>query len=236
MMPTTVHRGVAVVTGGGAGIGAATVSCFLERGYAVTALDLRFDRPDSHPQLDCKVMDIRDEVGCRRAIGAIAGNLSVVVNCAAVRVESPVLQLDADTLRAALEVNVVGALTTLRAAAERMPDGGSIVNVSSAAAYGRRNLAAYGASKAALISLTTTAALELAERQIRVNAVLPGTTDTAMLAAATATTTAPRGGSHRNRTGRVLAPKEVAEGILRTASDPLLSGAVIPLGLLPYEW
>jgi 3-oxoacyl-[acyl-carrier protein] reductase len=236
MTPAPEGRRVAVVTGGGAGIGAATVDCLLEHGYAVTALDVRFDQPLSHPDLDCKIVDLRDEDGCRRVIADIVGDLVVLVNCAAVRVESPVLELDADAFRTALDVNVVGAFTALRAAAERMVDGGSIVNVSSAAAYGKRNLAAYGASKAALISLTTTAALELAERGIRVNVVLPGTTDTAMLAASTATGTAPGRTHHRNTVGRVLAPREVAEGILRTAADPLLSGAVVPVGLLPYQW
>ena len=233
---TSTPRPAALVTGGGAGIGAAVVDGLLQRGYAVTAVDVAFDSDEPRPDLVRVEADVRDEQRCRRIVDDIQGELQVLVIAAAVRPEAALLEQDVASFRNAAEVNVLGAFTVMQAAACVMPAGGSIVSVSSAAAYGKANVAAYGATKAALISLTTTAALELAERGIRANTVLPGTTDTAMLAGA-AVGKSPDGGRRpRNTTGTVLTTTQVAEAIVRVALDPLISGAAVPIGLLPSQW
>jgi NAD(P)-dependent dehydrogenase (short-subunit alcohol dehydrogenase family) len=169
-------------------------------------------------------------------IEALRGDLQILVNVAAVRPEASLLDEDPDAFRLAMEVNLVAPFVLMQAAARRMEPGGSVVNVSSGAAYGKRNLAAYGASKAALISLTATAAMELDGLGIRVNAILPGTTDTPMLAGARSSAGHSDPRYPRNVGGRVLEADDVAGGIIRVATDPTLSGAVVPIGLLPASW
>jgi NAD(P)-dependent dehydrogenase (short-subunit alcohol dehydrogenase family) len=223
----------AIVTGGGAGIGAAVVAGLLERGYAVTAIDLRFDA-ELHDRRFLPVeADVRDEKRCRELVASTA-DLRLLVNCAAIRPAAPILDQDVEGFRAAVDVNLIAAFMLLQAAAKAMDAGGSIVNVCSAAAYGKRHLAAYGASKAGLVTLTKVAALELAERGIRVNAILPGTTDTPMLQQARRSSSGDK--TPRNVTQQVLKPAEVAPTVVRVAEDPMLSGAVVPVGLLPFEW
>ncbi|SCG78012.1 NAD(P)-dependent dehydrogenase, short-chain alcohol dehydrogenase family [Micromonospora inositola] len=224
----------AIVTGGGAGIGAAVVASLLERGYAVTAIDLHFDRKHDDPRFLPVEADARDEGRCRELVSSTP-DLRLLVNCAAIRPEAPVLDQTVEGFRAAVDVNLTAAFVLLQAAASAMDAGGSIVNVCSAAAYGKRHLAAYGASKAGLVTLTKVAALELAEHGIRVNAVLPGTTDTPMLQQVRRPSSS-GGRSPRNVTQLVLKPAEVASSVVRVAEDPMLSGAVVPVGLLPYEW
>jgi 2,3-dihydro-2,3-dihydroxybenzoate dehydrogenase len=225
----------AVVTGAGSGIGEATARALADQGYVVTAVDRHFAEPSAAPYA-CRPLDLRDSQGCTELIEALAGDLRLLINVAAVRPEAGVLDEDPDAFRLAMEVNLIAPFVLLQAAVRRMKPGGSVTNVSSGAAYGKRNLAAYGASKAALISLTATAAMELDPLGIRVNAILPGTTDTPMLTGAKTFVSSSDRKSPRNVGGRVLSPDEVAGGIVRVATDPTLSGAVVPIGLLPVAW
>jgi 3-oxoacyl-[acyl-carrier protein] reductase len=226
---------LAVVTGAGSGIGAATARALARCGYAVTAVDRRFADEPGTPYT-CRTLDLRDSRACVEMIEALRGDLQILVNVAAVRPEASLLDEDPDAFRLAMEVNLVAPFVLMQAAARRMEPGGSVVNVSSGAAYGKRNLAAYGASKAALISLTATAAMELDGLGIRVNAILPGTTDTPMLAGARSSAGHSDPRYPRNVGGRVLEADDVAGGIIRVATDPTLSGAVVPIGLLPASW
>jgi NAD(P)-dependent dehydrogenase (short-subunit alcohol dehydrogenase family) len=226
--------GAAIVTGAAAGIGAATAAALAEAGYQVTAVD-RFPTTEPGPGIRSVELDVRDHAACQELIAAIGADLTLLVNVAAVRPEAPMLEQDVEGWRAAMEVNVIGPFVLLQAAARTMRPGGSIVNVASGAAYGKPLLVAYGASKAALISMSKTAAMELAAAGIRVNVVLPGTTETPMLTAASAYDPERRTRS-RNTTGEVLSAEQVAAGIVRVAQDPLLSGSVVPVGLLPVAW
>jgi NAD(P)-dependent dehydrogenase (short-subunit alcohol dehydrogenase family) len=225
----------AVVTGAGSGIGAATARALAGQGYAVTAVDRHFaDQPDT--PYTCHTLDLRDSRACTELIAALEGDLRLLINVAAVRPEAGVLDEDPDAFRLAMEVNLIAPFVLLQAAVKRMESGGSITNVSSGAAYGKRNLAAYGASKAALLSLTATAAMELDALGIRVNAILPGTTDTPMLTGAKSFVDSGDRRYPRNVGGRVLRPDDIAGGIVRVATDPTLSGAIVPIGLLPVAW
>lgn len=231
----TATAPLAVVTGAGSGIGAATARALARQGYDVTAVDRQFSGEPGTPYT-CRTLDLRDSRACVEMIEALTGDLQILVNVAAVRPEASLLDEEPDAFRLAMEVNLVAPFILMRAAARRMEPGGSVVNVSSGAAYGKRNLAAYGASKAALISLTATAAMELDALGIRVNAILPGTTDTPMLAGARSSAGNSDRSYPRNVGGRVLEADVVAGGIIRVATDPTLSGAVVPLGLLPASW
>jgi NAD(P)-dependent dehydrogenase (short-subunit alcohol dehydrogenase family) len=237
MDDVTPYR-TAVVTGGGSGIGASLVRRLLDLEYAVTAVDVFFPEPVQHSRLVQRVADVRDLEQCQEIIDGVAGTLDLLVNLAAIRPAGPLLETGLEEWQACLDVNLTGAFVMMRTAGPKMTEqGGCIVNVSSAAAYGKRNLSAYGASKAGLISLTKTAAIEFADRGIRVNALLPGTTETQMLAAArNAGAGNPGTRAPRNFGGQTLSADAVADSVERIATTSLMTGAVIPVGLLPWEW
>ncbi|MBE0528460.1 MAG: SDR family oxidoreductase, partial [Thermoleophilia bacterium] len=161
------------------------------------------------------------------------GRLDVLVNNAGLDYSGvDVLESDLGFSRRVMEVNFFGCFLMLRAAAKAMmgaadtqtgPTAGAVVNVASrAGVVGVPSMAMYGASKAALISLTRTAALELAPR-IRVNAVAPGATETPMMRtwideqddpaafASALAATVPL--------GRLAQPREIADAVLFLASD-----------------
>lgn len=232
---SSTSPGSAIVTGAAAGIGAATATALAEAGYQVTAVDRRFPGPVSGFGVRSVELDVRDHAACQELVAAVGADLSLLVNVAAVRPEAAVLDQDVEGWRTAIEVNVIGPFVLLQAAARTMRPGGSIVNVASGAAYGKPLLVAYGASKAALVSMSKTAAMELAAGGIRVNVVLPGTTETPMLTMASTYDSKHRERS-RNTTGEVLSAEQVAAGVVRVAEDPLLSGSVVPVGLLPVAW
>lgn len=107
------------------------------------------------------------------------GRLDVVVNNAAMDHTDDLLAAPIEDIRRVFEVNAIAAITVLQAGAKRMDHGGSIINISSRlASIGVPTMGVYSAAKGAIESLTTAAAVELAPRNIRVNAVAPGMTRT----------------------------------------------------------
>ena len=182
---------VIAVTGGAAGIGAATVRLLAARGDAVVALDR--DRSGGEAlaaELGCTFVetDVADKLSVQLAFAAIDerfGRLDGLVNSAGI--ESRAL-LDATTEEGwarVLAVNLTGTMLCTQAAARlmRKHDGGSIVNVASIA--GKRisysGDVAYTASKGGVLGFTRHAAFELAADRIRVNAICPGPTRTPMI-------------------------------------------------------
>lgn len=133
----------------------------------------------------CAVVDMRHKDEIVKAIDMAAstlGRIDVLINNAAVCDSKSMWELSEDDWDEVLGVNVKGLFFALQAAARHMPPGGSIINIASVAGrLGRPTLLHYAASKAAVISITRSAAMELAARGVRVNAIAPGMIDTEML-------------------------------------------------------
>jgi len=160
-----------VVTGGARGIGARLVGELRERGAKVTSTDIL---PDC--DVVCDVSDEQDVVALFDEVGEIDG----LVNNAALLVgRKPFQEIAIDEWDRMMAVNVRGTFLCAREASKHMPNGGSIVNVSSTTAFnGSQGFLHYVASKGAVVSMTKTLAFELGPKQIRVNCVGPGFTPT----------------------------------------------------------
>jgi 3alpha(or 20beta)-hydroxysteroid dehydrogenase len=181
----------AVVTGGAGGIGAAVVRRFVAEGARVLITDLADDAGKLlSDELEGAAaychLDVRSETEWAEAVAAAEaafGPVSVLIGCAGIMVVAPVELATVEQFRSAFDVNVLGAFLGTRAVLPSMQraGGGSIVIFSSAAGLeGSPGLSAYAASKAANVSFTRTAAMELGVHNIRVNAVAPGGVDTPM--------------------------------------------------------
>jgi NAD(P)-dependent dehydrogenase (short-subunit alcohol dehydrogenase family) len=163
----------AVVTGGSGGIGSSVVGELRRRGFEVTSLSRR------------EGCDVSDEQQVRRAFSRLE-TLDVLVNCAAVLVKRPLVELSAGDWDEQLGAGLRGAFLCSREAFRLMGNkGGSIVMVSSlsgvAGAEKFPGMAAYVAAKSGLAGLTEALAVEGRPIGIRVNAVSPGAVDTPML-------------------------------------------------------
>jgi len=220
----------AVVTGGAAGIGAAIVSAFLQRGAAVVSLDRT---TDGVPEGAFGVVgDLRDDAAVRAAIAEAAdhlGGIDVLVNNAGIGARGTVEEsTDEDWLRV-LDVNVLGIARATRAALPhlRASAHAAVVNTSSiAASAGLPNRAVYATSKGAVQALTLAMAADHVQEGIRVNCVNPGTVDTQMARGHIASAADPAAElaamESRQPTGRMVSPEEVAHAVCYLAS-PLAS-------------
>ena len=183
---------VAIITGGGGGIGAATGELFCAQGAAVLLVDrdaqaleatlqrIRASNPGARVDgCSSDITDHSDAAEAARFALEKFGRLDVLVNNAAVRNTDTIANGDSAEWERVFGVNVIGALNMCRAALPALRKSGraSVVIVSSCyAVRGRKGFAAYDASKAALLAMTNNLAAEEAEHGIRVNAVCPGGT------------------------------------------------------------
>ena len=176
----------AVVTGGGHGIGGAIANRLAAEGAAVTIIDFHRERAEAKAaeiekaggRATAQAADVRQREQIEAAIdAAIAkfGTLDVVVNAAGIMDRSPFLDTDDALWRRVIDTNLTGTFLVGQVAARRMRasgKGGSIVNIASGSGIlGGQGRAAYGASKAGVMNLTQTMAIELAPHAIRVDGV-----------------------------------------------------------------
>lgn len=175
------------VSGAARGIGLAVALAFHARGAVVLGLDRRFAGGACGQPFACQTLDVSDAAAvaalCRQQQAQLP---DILVNAAGVLRLGAIDALSDDDWQQCLAVNVSGVFYLLRALLPHFKARrhGAIVNVASNAAHvPRQEMAAYGASKAALRSLSHHAALELAPYGVRCNVVSPGSTDTPMLRA-----------------------------------------------------
>jgi 3-oxoacyl-[acyl-carrier protein] reductase len=184
---------VAIVTGAGHGIGAAIAHRLAHDGAKVLLCDVNAERASRETQAirtkgltgEACMVDVRERKQVEAAVAsavAAFGRLDILVNDAGIMDREPFLEMTDELWRRVIDVNLYGTFLFAQVAARQMVrqgDGGRIVNVASnSGIFGGRGRAAYGASKAGVINLTQTLAIELAEHGILVNAVAPGPTKT----------------------------------------------------------
>ena len=186
---------VALITGAAGGIGQATVEAFIQSGATVAAADLT--APDSvsvdsgdgrEARLTIHQVDVSEPESVEQLVAAVVaahGRIDAFINAAAILDVQPFLELTLDSWERTFAVNTRGAFLAGQAVAGQMVrqgEGGRIVEIASnIARIPRLNNAAYCASKAAVVHLVRCMALELAQYDITVNALCPGSTATPML-------------------------------------------------------
>ena len=188
------ERKVALVTGGGGGIGRTTVELLAVEGAKVVVADLRLGDAETTADLIRKKggaasaveVDVADQASVADMIAAAAsafGAPDILVTCAGIGKTLPLLETDLETWNRTIEVNLTGTFLCCKAAAPAMIERGwgrmvLIGSINSRKALKHRN--AYAASKAGVWSLAQLLAVELAEHGVTANCIAPGPVDTAL--------------------------------------------------------
>lgn len=234
---------VCIVTGSARGIGKEIAELFADEGAAVIVNDAREGAADEwiavHPlkeQFEAKYFDITDGAAVKKNVMEIKkkyGRIDVLVNNAGVEFNELIGMISRTNMEKMFNVNVFGMIEMIQAVSRimsRNENGGSIINISSMVGLrGNGGQLVYSATKGAVLSLTKSAAKELASKKIRVNSIAPGLTQTAMMDQADIEKLKSR--IDNICMGRIAQPKDIAGGCLLLASDfaGYISGQVLPV-------
>lgn len=223
---------VAFVTGGGAGIGAATAKRLAEEGAVVVVCgrseaslkDVVSEIREQGGAADYRVADVSDEQAFTSAIEAVAkehGGLDVLVNNAAAFTWGALPDMTTEDWHANFKTTVDGTFWGTRTAMQLMKGkGGSIVNIASiCGVFGTAWMSGYSAAKAAVINFSRAAASEGAVDNIRCNVVIPGVVETPATAGMLSDENAKTNTAKLIPMKRVGKPEELANAILFMASD-----------------
>lgn len=228
----------AIVTGGASGIGAATVSALQTRGATVTVID-RQGVENPVKGVNYSLCDIQNRKEIERVVqesAAAMGGVDIVVNNAGIGATGDVTVGDDEEWHRVFDINVVGAARVSAATIPflRKSKSAAIVNVSSVVAIaGFPQRAIYSASKGALHALTLAMAADHVREGIRVNCVMPGTTDTPWIGRLLDSAADPEAAEialrARQPLGRLVSPGEIAFAICYLASP--LAGSTTGIAL-----
>jgi len=242
--PPQLHGALALVTGGGTGVGRAVCLRLAERGAAAVAVN--YSRSEEEAQvtvreierLGCRAIAIRADVGDDQAVDQMArevvatfGGVSVLVNSAGTTRRIPLGDLDSispEDWQRTLNVNLLGAFRCTRALRSALAhDNGAVVNIASIAGHrGVGSSLAYGTGKGALLQMTRMLALALAP-EIRVNSVSPATLDSRWLRDLMGDGAAEVFFEREAKAipmGRILEPEDVADAVLALLLSPMVTG------------
>jgi len=239
------NRGV-LVTGGGSGIGQAVCLAFAREGADVAVVDVSLEAAETTAQetreIGGKVVALQVDVGNPAAVqemvnqaAAALGEIDILVNSAGVREIIPFLQLPFAEWQRVISINLTGTFLCSQAMAQYLVAqgrGGKIVNLASVAGLmAVPNRAAYVSSKHAVVGLTKEMALELADKNIQVNAVAPGVVRTSMTESYFDKPDLLASLRKAHPAGRWAQPEEIAGLILFLASSEanFITGATFPI-------
>lgn len=233
MLVLRLEDKTAIITGAGRGIGKAIAAKFLQEGARVVVCDIVSDRMEETAQelrqygdVHCMIGDVTDPDFCDALVEGAReqfGQLDILVNNAGIAVFEPFLEHSVESWDRTLDVNLKAVFLLGQRAARAMVDqgtGGAIVNMASSNAHmGEKELAAYNVSKAGVLLLTKTMAVELAPYDIRVNCVSPGFILTELVREAGADEAFIQKYTKKIPLGRYGKPEEVANLFAFLASD-----------------
>jgi NAD(P)-dependent dehydrogenase (short-subunit alcohol dehydrogenase family) len=216
---------IAVVTGGGSGIGKATADRLRTKGADVIVWDLKGG------DIDCDIGDPDSLTAAITQTVARHGTPDRLVACAGVGASGLLLEQSLEDWRRVIDINLTGTWLTMRAVAQAMVDartGGSIVAVSSiSGTLTDRDMGAYCVSKAGIDMLVRVAAAEWGSYGIRVNAVGPGVTRTPMLANPEQLPGWVEGLTERTALGRLGEADDIAEAIVAVLEMSWVTGQTV---------
>lgn len=222
---------VALVTGSAQGIGLACAEAIAELGAQIVLSDINADGVvEAAEKMGNNTLAVTCDVSEPDQIEAMferaekdVGPVSILVNSAGIAMPGDFLETSLEDFQKVIDVNLVGTFCALQRAARTMvKEGlkGSIVNMSSInAQVAIPAIASYCASKGGVMQLTKSSALALAPHGIRVNAVGPGSIDTAMMAGVNANPEAMKTALSRTPLQRIGEPKEIGDVVAFLASD-----------------